>query len=256
MMFTLAIIFVIAIVDCCFAMKTLFRETLVNTQVYSTRDQGCHLDSEHRVLKELSHYELHDLSSFFDNRDKRRRLGTNGETFRLRALGKDIDITFSKFEQLFSDNYKHSYVDENGQEIRSEPALDCIHSAEAGALKGSIALCKDRELLATFFGDNQEFSIEPVTTRRTLGGKLEKLHVIYAHKDFTSDIQMKMKPMRVTDEQVKKERKTPIIPKLRPISSSSSLTEVDSFMSLTTYVDSKTKYVGVVQVNDNAFYRL
>jgi len=206
----------------------------------------------HRILSKLDHYELHDLSAFFKQREelkRRRRLSNTNEelveeSLDLDALGQRVTVSFSKFTDLFGAKFSHKLVDRNMNIVRTEPALDCFYRARGeNMLRGSIALCKDQEMIATFFGRNDEeaFGIKPV---QVLG---RNLHAVYLLQSELKDLLNKDYPVEP--------------PAVMTTTSSriagDGLTQLEGAMAnsvATPYTDAKVKYAGIMQVNDKGFY--
>lgn len=214
----------------------------------STQDEG-HAHRDHRVLSSLNRYELHDLSSLLSNA-RRRLASTDEHVIQLSVFGRSLEVSLVRNTALFAPNYIHSYVDEHGKEVKSEGALKCIYTAqvkEFSVSKGAAALCDDNEIMTTVFGDIS-FTVEPVKVRQNGRETEELLHAIYIHED------LKVNPVNMTRMVFPPEH-----PQVLLNNDASRVAKVSAEASTPdnvegSFVDSKIKYVGLLQVNDNAYY--
>jgi len=193
------------------------------------------------MLREVEHYELHDFSSLLSH--ARRRLSSSStESIRLDVLGRSLTVSLKRDTELFDPKYSHVYLDENSKEVKQEGALDCFYQASFGDeinAKGAFAMCDDRQLLATVYGE-LTFTIEPVTVKHSGRNTEELVHAVYWHDDVRTNVaNMTMMVF------------PPKVESTNPLGDGAFANAVASG----TFTDSKTKYLGMLVVNDVANYK-
>lgn len=233
---------------------------------------------DHRVLRTLSTYEVHDLrplARVLQARDQSTSTdAASATTLRMRFLGETWDVKLEPHHDLFAPGYAHHVLDASGNVVESHGPLDCIFKAKTDTMTGTFSLCKGH-ISGLLHGPGRAVSIEPLTSgaHRALGADSEAalisrlrtnhhdtdgLHVVFDHTALIDD-GLKPECREPTQDELESfgHRRTnngdPRNPKQAVASSSRLATAPQTSF---TFLNARQKVTGLTVFNDFAFSQL
>jgi hypothetical protein len=209
------------------------------------------------TAKLLKAYEIHNfhVPGTSSRRALTELVGQPTIEMSLQILGKNIDISLNRHDELFASGYSHKIVDENGNIIQEHGPNNCHYRAtikDNPTSVGIFTLC-DGVLHATMYsknnqhGDDESFSIQPASLEANGGGAdgTNSDHLVYKLSDLLPtthtcgvEDEVVKYPMNVHEKSEQQQQQT------------NELTD----HHLRTLADATTKIVSVLVVNDQFRY--